>query len=496
MDEMVYQAHLAKCDSVTTEFLCLESRATGTAAERFAEISRAAGFDIVEYYKRNSAKASGLMRLSYEIKSPYIQRFKEQCAKYNLDFFVSDAHHKGESCTAACCGLPRTPMFANYAKGHFAEALQIAKHKGFVVWDDIAENADYLKVINFVTAEGFPMDTPERAKRKYQSLFDYMHELWNTPSSFMGPAKYFSGAVAPAGTDDNGDIVYVYNRPYIEKSKEVNSVIEMVGSYSEEQVKAIQTKPWVKYPVCVISKGRAPTAITMDALTAAGIQFKILCPTSQYDAYTQRFGDVLYGLPEDCSVAQARQEALNYAKVLGAKRVWILDDDLVFSESADAVMSTVEYTVDNYDNVIVASPGMDSSKSELPWEIDKVAPSKCLLVSTQTDIHFWGHADFPMMSHLEFMLEHLVTGKWHVLVDNRFRISTKFLSGGMNWAYVAENGKLLGRASHAIHEQYKHNTYVDSNNLLQINWKTFRGGAMPVILKAMMAADKEKETNG
>jgi hypothetical protein len=101
-----------------------------------------------------------------------------------------------------------------------------------------------------------------------------------------------------------------------------------------------------------------------------------------------------------------------------------------------------------------------------------------------------------MMSHLEFMLEHLVTGKWHVLVDNRFRISTKFLSGGMNWAYVAENGKLLGRASHAIHEQYKHNTYVDSNNLLQINWKTFRGGAMPVILKAMMAADKEKETNG
>jgi len=496
MDEMVHQAAIAKCDSVTTEFLCLESRATGTAAERFAEISRAAGFDVVDYYRKNSAKASGLMRLSYEIKRPYIEQFKQQCAKYGLDFFVSDAHHKGESCTAACCGLPRTPMFANYAKGHFAEALQIAKRKGFVVWNDIAANADYLKVINFVQAEGFPMDTPERAKRKYQSLFDYMHELWNTPSSFMGPARYFSGAVASASTDENGDIVYIYNRPYVERAKEVNSVIEMVGSYTEEQVKTIESHPWVKYPVCIISKGRAPSAITMDALTASGINFKILCPVSQYDAYFEKFGDVLYGVPDECSVAQARQEALNYAKVIEAKRVWILDDDLVFVKPADATLSVVEYTVDNYDNIIMASPGLETSKSEDPWDIDKVLPVKCLLVSTQTNIPFRNHADFPMLGHTEFALEHMATGKWHVLVDNRFRVSTKWLPGGMNWAYIAENGKLISRASHAIHELYKHNTYVDDNNILQINWKTFRGGAMPVILKAMMAADKEKEKDG
>jgi DNA repair photolyase len=486
LEQMVEEAVKAKCDSVTTEFLCLESRATGTASERFSEISRAAGFDVVEYYRKNSAKASGLMRLSYELKRPYIDRFKKVCADNNIDFFVSDAHHKGESCTAACCGLPRTPMFSNYAKGHFAEALQIAKRKGYVLWDDISANADYLKVIDFIRAQGFPMDTPERAKRKYQSLYDYMHDLWNTPSSFMGPARYFSGAVVPASTDENGDIIYVWNKPYIEESKESESVVEILGTYTKEKVETMELEPNVKYPVCIPSIGRAPYLITSDALIASGINFKLFVPAGQYEAYEQKYPGTTYCIPDKSSLAQVRQEILNYAKMQGVDKVWMLDDDLLFVKPANTTLSVVEYMADQYTNIIMASPAMENADPWPTWNIDKVSPTKCMLVSTGTDIPFRHHDEFPMMSHIEFQLERLATGNWHVLVDYRNRINTKFLPGGMNWAYIAANGSLPRKASRIIHEKFKHNTYIDDNLLLAINWRTFSSGAMPKVLRNMI----------
>ena len=132
MHKMFELAKWANVDSISTEFLCIERRASSIAMERYKKISEVVGYNVWDYYIENSQQKTGLMRLNYDLKRPYYEEMQRLSAHHNIPFFVSDAHHKERSASAGCCGLPEKGPLSNINRGQYAEAILIAKKHGKV----------------------------------------------------------------------------------------------------------------------------------------------------------------------------------------------------------------------------------------------------------------------------------------------------------------------------------------------------------------------------
>ncbi len=235
-EEMLDRAQEARCTSVTTEMLCLEGRASKTAKERYRRISEVCGFDVLQMYTRYSDRASGYMRLNYDIKRKYIERMERMAKERGLKFYVSDAHHKEKSEGANCCGAefgtgPDEKPQPSSCCGQFTGAILIAKKHGQVSFSDIAEDAEGWKNVPWITAAGFNTGGAEtEAKYYHHSMFDYLRAIWNDPHSWQSPARYFGGVLVPAEKDAAGDVVYVYNAPFVEGGTRLKSVAEIRGA--------------------------------------------------------------------------------------------------------------------------------------------------------------------------------------------------------------------------------------------------------------------------
>lgn len=208
--ELILKAKKAGADSVTTEFFCLEGRANETLKTRYTELSKYVGYNIWDYYKRNSS-TQGYYRLNYALKKPIIKRMKQISHALGLRFYVSDAHHKERSDYCCCCGVP--PEWT-IARGQYAEALQIAKNNehGVVTWQDFKTECEkILGNVVFYKAAGFNTGSNRvRANRLKQTLAEYLHEIWNTPDNAKSPYKYFEGILYPIAVDKKGDVIYKY----------------------------------------------------------------------------------------------------------------------------------------------------------------------------------------------------------------------------------------------------------------------------------------------
>ena len=209
--QLIHEASKNGADSVSTEFFCLEARADNDLRHKYELISKVVGYNIWDFYREKS-HGSGYRRLNYNIKKPIIKNMKKIAHKHKMLFFVSDAHHKEKCDAVCCCGTP--PSFKVY-KGHFAGALMIARkskdHK--VYWRDIGSLVNkYLGNFGWYDAKGFnTMNTKQRAKRKKQSMGDYLRSIWNNPKNAKSPYKYFEGILYPVGLDDDNNVIYKFN---------------------------------------------------------------------------------------------------------------------------------------------------------------------------------------------------------------------------------------------------------------------------------------------
>jgi hypothetical protein len=179
-------------------------------------MSEVLGFDIMDFYKRNSPRGSGYMRLNWKIKEKYVNECENVCKKYSLRFYVSDAHHKDRCHNGSCCGLPSS---WNYSRGQLTEALLTAKGRkdGKVYFKDLAPHLEMFKKFEWRKAEGFnTRGTMTRCARWSQTMFDYIREMWNSPNHPKSPYQYFNGLLKPVNVDSDGNVVYKY-QPYPEK---------------------------------------------------------------------------------------------------------------------------------------------------------------------------------------------------------------------------------------------------------------------------------------
>ena len=207
--DLIRAAKDAGATAVTTEFFCLEMRSIKQAKEHYDIISKCAGFDIVDFYRKYS-NGSGYLRLNRKVKEKYILRMRDLCHELGMRFYVSDAHFKECSDNCCCCALP--PEW-DYSRGHFAAALQIAKKTGEVKWSDIEGDMYFLDNFEWKKAEGFNTTSAERrAKFSGMTMKDYLRYLWNMPKMGQSPYKIFERVLRPEGTDENGDIIYKYDQ--------------------------------------------------------------------------------------------------------------------------------------------------------------------------------------------------------------------------------------------------------------------------------------------
>lgn len=207
--DLIRAAHEAGADSCTTEFFCLEMRSINTARKHYQTISEVAGFDIVDFY-RGLSVGTGYLRLNRGIKRQYIEKMQKLCHELGMRFYVSDADFKECSDNCCCCGLSDSWQ---HSRGQFTQALMLAKQTGSVRWSDIKADMYFLESVPYVGANGFNTTSSEnKARFQGKTMKDYLHYLWNNPKRGQSPYNIFRGALVPDGKDENGDIVYKFNR--------------------------------------------------------------------------------------------------------------------------------------------------------------------------------------------------------------------------------------------------------------------------------------------
>ena len=203
---LIHRAADCGASAVSTEFFCMELRYPDK--QRYHDMSRIAGYDMLKFYKKYSCGA-GYLRLNRNIKRPFVDSMEQACLDRGLRFYVSDAHFKERCCNGSCCGLTDS---WNYTRGQFCEAVVLCKRQGTVSWSDISKDLDYAKQISFRNADGYnPANSGNRAVFYSHTMYDFIRWCWNNPESGQSPYRMYEGIMKPEGLDENGDVVYVYD---------------------------------------------------------------------------------------------------------------------------------------------------------------------------------------------------------------------------------------------------------------------------------------------
>lgn len=488
-DEMIDLAKEVGVDSVTTEFLSIEKRATNTARQRYEIISDVCGFDIYPFYVQNSYSGSGLLRLNYDIKREHIHAMKARCDMHGIPFFVSDAHHKEASAGAGCCGLPSEGPLSNYNRGQYSEAIQIAKQNGRVYWSDIAVLAEDLKNIPYGGAVGFNQgSTQGRAANRYLTMFDYMRNMWNNTKSWASPARYFGGALVPAGTDEHGDVIYLYNKPYIELGERVESVAELQQRLSSDKEKLREdggAAGHVAFPIFIPTKGRAGRATITQVLDESKLQYTLVVEPQEVEDYKAAYpnADLMILAESDQGITYARQAILDYCREEGISWYWQIDDNISgFRASnekvtARAALSAAEPYVGDYTNLALV--GLDyqqfAFRQEKPFTVNTRAFC-CVLTRTDTGIDY--RPETEMKEDVDFTLQHLDTGRWATLLVHHHAMDKPPMGqnkhGGLVEQYQSKQHEMAARVLCAMWPDYTDLVNKRIGLDAQVSWSSFK----------------------
>ena len=226
-----------------------------------------------------------------------------------------------------------------------------------------------------------------------------------------------------------------------------------------------------KYPIYIVSKGRAKVCFTADALVKMDVDFKIIVEEPEFNDYAESYGpDRLLILdpnyirdyetynPEFDGLKSkgpgpARNFAWNHAKESGAEWHWVLDDNMerfmfYFGDHRikaidGGVFSLVEEFVDRYDNVGIS--GMDYTSfvvpgtTSMPFVINSRIFS-CLLIKNDLPIRWAGRYN----EDVDICVKALKLGysTLYFEVSNADKMATQTLGGGNTDAFYSREGTL------------------------------------------------------
>lgn len=224
-----------------------------------------------------------------------------------------------------------------------------------------------------------------------------------------------------------------------------------------------------KYPIYIVSKGRAATPLTANALRDMHQPFYLICERNEYEQYLPIAGDRTLILPEyfladydTCDdfgdnksrgPGAARNFAWEHSIGLGAGRHWVLDDNidgfmrlnrnLKLHVRTPATFRAIEDWCDRYENVAIA--GMNYAmfakrKDSAPAFVLNTRIYSCLLIANDIPYRWRGRYNEDTDLSLRVLKDGLCTVQFNAFLANKVRTQT--LAGGNTEAFYEHEGTM------------------------------------------------------
>ncbi len=211
-----------------------------------------------------------------------------------------------------------------------------------------------------------------------------------------------------------------------------------------------------RYPVFVISKGRSDRCLTARELTRIGVPFTLVVEPQEYDLYRRSFPAASISATPFSNLGQGSIPARNYvwdlAVASGAKRHWILDDNISafyrFNNSRKilvedgTIFRCAEDFVDRYANVEMAGFNYSFfmlSTNPAPYRLN-VRIYSCILLDNACPLRWRGRYN----EDTDLSLRILKRGKCTILF-NAFlcnKMATMTMKGGNTDELYKGDGRL------------------------------------------------------
>lgn len=225
-----------------------------------------------------------------------------------------------------------------------------------------------------------------------------------------------------------------------------------------------------KYPVYIISKGRWKRRLTSKALEALGVPYRIVVEDDEYEAYAsvidphkvlilptayKRAYDPCDGLGEDFSKGSgaARNFCWDHALASGAKRHWLLDDNiasfnrlnrnLMVKVTSGTIFRCAEDFVDRYENLPIAGFNYDffaKAKEPLPPYVLNTRIFSCLLIENSLPLRWRGRYNEDLDLSLRALKLGYCTIQFNAFLQEK--ATTQTMGGGNTDAFYSDKGTL------------------------------------------------------
>jgi hypothetical protein len=213
-----------------------------------------------------------------------------------------------------------------------------------------------------------------------------------------------------------------------------------------------------KYPIYIVSKGRWDSRLTSKALESMNVDYYIIVEKSEYEEYSAMIDPLKVlilpqnyleeydtcdnlGFTKGKGPGAARNFAWDHSISLGAKRHWVMDDNLdafhrlnrneKFESLTGAVFQAQEDFVDRYENVAISGPNYYSfvKKTDAvpPFTLNTRIYS-CLLINNKIPYRWRGRYNEDTDLSLRVLKDGLCTVQFNAFLCGK--VTTQRMSGG------------------------------------------------------------------
>ena len=224
-----------------------------------------------------------------------------------------------------------------------------------------------------------------------------------------------------------------------------------------------------KYPVYIVSKGRAHNGLTTKALDRMGVPHYIVCEIHEASEYKEKTNADILVLPsrylnnydtcDDLGSSRskgpgaARNFCLDHSKENGFKRHWVMDDNLdafhrlndneKYEVETGATLRAAEDFVDRYSNVPVAGLNYYSfckKTDKVPPFIKNTRIYSCLLIENDAGYRWRGRYNEDTDLSLRVLKDGLCTIQFNAFLCGK--VTTQRMRGGNSKEFYDEEGTL------------------------------------------------------
>ena len=381
----------------------------------------------------------------------------------------------------------------------------IIKSLYFTCKDDVLTLS---KVKNFKQERELGKQSPDT---EYKEHWTGIYDFRSHGAEYCLINCYFNSDIS------NEALQKIFVQPFTSKTKSIYYPKQDKNEFRLERYVSDRNQP--RYPIYIVSKGRAGNCFTADYLVKMDVPFYLVVEECDREEYTKYFGaerililDPQYqedydsydnlGLTKSKGPGPARNFAWDHAISLGAKWHWVLDDNMkgfyLYNDnervlSADGgVIAALEDFIDRYENVAIS--GMDYHNFVIPNTklkpyIENTKIYSCLFIRNDIPFRWAGRYNEDTDICLRVMKEGYSTLLFEAFCVNK--MATQTVAGGNTAVFYANEGTLpKSKMLYLTHPDVSKISWKFSRWHHEVNYSQFKRNKNYTIQKVLFEMSK------